>query len=175
MPTITKFLEFDAGHRLVNHEGKCARLHGHRYKVGITIKTRVLDKIGRAVDFGVVKQVVGGWIDENWDHNMLLNSDDPLLKMCAIMDAQERQRSRAIAECAPHSCSNLIFGGKTPYIFRGRNPTAEVIGEELLGISIQLLQKHMQETGGQVFKIRVWETPTCNADIFAREHFPDLT
>lgn len=52
MITVTRVLEFDAGHRVVNHESKCATLHGHRYKVEIVAAAPGLDSLGRVIDFG---------------------------------------------------------------------------------------------------------------------------
>lgn len=77
MITMTKRLEFDAGHRLMNHESKCRNLHGHRYAVEVTIAARgELDHAGRIVDFGEVKRVLGGWIDDNLDHGFIANAAD---------------------------------------------------------------------------------------------------
>ena len=68
------FLEhtFDAGHRIVGHKGKCARLHGHTYKAHIWCQGEVLYP-GFVVDFGDIKDLVN-----EWDHRMLLWADDPL-------------------------------------------------------------------------------------------------
>src|SRR5262245_52482042 len=74
----TRKLEFDAGHRVLGHGGKCRHLHGHRYVAEVTCYAEELDKLGFVVDFSVIKTVVGDWIDENFDHNMILNPKDPL-------------------------------------------------------------------------------------------------
>ncbi|MFO0880229.1 MAG: 6-carboxytetrahydropterin synthase [Gemmataceae bacterium] len=79
MFSVTRELHFCYGHRLLDYNGKCRYLHGHNGKAVITLSTRDLDRLGMVVDFGVLKQVVGGWIDENLDHRMLLHRDDPLL------------------------------------------------------------------------------------------------
>lgn len=78
MITMTKRIEFDAGHRLMNHESKCRNLHGHRYAVEVTIAMpdRGLDIAGRIVDFGEVKRILGGWIDDNLDHGFIANAAD---------------------------------------------------------------------------------------------------
>ena len=84
MLEITKKIEFDYGHRVLGHEGKCCYLHGHRGVAEVTVcavDDGGVDDLGRVVDFGVVKEVIGGWIDEKWDHNFLLHKDDPL---CAL-------------------------------------------------------------------------------------------
>jgi len=65
---------FDAGHRIVGHKGKCARLHGHTYKVEVAIRGQVHDP-GFVVDFGDVKDLIN-----LWDHRLLLWNSDPLHK-----------------------------------------------------------------------------------------------
>ena len=69
---ISLTMTFDAGHRIVGHKGKCARLHGHTYKVHILCQGKVKDP-GFVVDFGDIKDLVN-----EWDHQMLLWIDDPL-------------------------------------------------------------------------------------------------
>jgi len=136
---ITRKIEFDAGHRLIGHESKCAHLHGHRYVAEITVEAPGLDKVGRVVDFSVIKDKVGGWIDEHWDHNMLLNKEDPLLDMPP---------------------TSTIWNGKPPYIF-DCNPTAENMAEVLSTTARTLLDKGPLI----VVHIRLYETPNCWVDL----------
>lgn len=76
---ITKRLEIDAGHRLCNHESKCSNLHGHRYAIEVTCELLGdLDRIGRVVDFSVIKAVFGKWLDDNVDHAFIVHDIDPL-------------------------------------------------------------------------------------------------
>jgi len=62
----------------MNHDGLCANLHGHRYFAEVTVEASddELDDVGRVVDFSVVKEKVGGWLDEHWDHATILNEAD---------------------------------------------------------------------------------------------------
>lgn len=150
--TITRRLAFDAGHRVVGHEGKCANLHGHRYVADIVVTAKGLDTLGRVIDFSVVKRLVGGWVDEQWDHNMLLNSLDPLFEV--------------ITEAGATGSRNPIrrsFGPKIPYTFNAENPTAEVIAKELFRKSVELLEGSKIS----VVSVRIWETPNCWADFSA--------
>jgi 6-pyruvoyltetrahydropterin/6-carboxytetrahydropterin synthase len=73
---ISVELTFDAGHRIVGHKGKCARLHGHTYKVHIQANSDGLRGPGFVVDFGDIKDLV-----YRWDHKMLLWEQDPLWTM----------------------------------------------------------------------------------------------
>lgn len=78
MITCTRRIEIDAGHRLLNHESKCAHLHGHRYGFDITVTAAALDSVGRVLDFGCIKEVLGTWLDETWDHAFIVQQGDPL-------------------------------------------------------------------------------------------------
>ena len=77
MITCTRRIEWDAMHRIPLHESKCRAFHGHRYAAEITCHVPQLDALGRVIDFGVVKQTVGGWVDAHWDHTAILMRDDP--------------------------------------------------------------------------------------------------
>ena len=76
---VTREIRFCYGHRLLNYDGKCRHLHGHNGRAVITLETTTLDPLGMVVDFSKIKRSVGGWIDENLDHRMLLHKDDPIL------------------------------------------------------------------------------------------------
>jgi 6-pyruvoyltetrahydropterin/6-carboxytetrahydropterin synthase len=137
MITCTRILEFDAAHRVANHESKCATLHGHRYKVEITAEGE-LDSIGRVIDFSVLKQKIGTWLDEKWDHTTLVWQED-LETLMALLAMPRRKE--------PYECTF--------------NPTAENMADHLLRDICPIL---LQSTGVRVIKIRLWETPNCYAD-----------
>jgi 6-pyruvoyltetrahydropterin/6-carboxytetrahydropterin synthase len=81
MYCVTRELTFCYGHRLLNYDGKCKHLHGHNGRAVITLAAESLDRLGMVLDFSDLKRIVGGWIDENLDHKMLLHQDDPALPM----------------------------------------------------------------------------------------------
>lgn len=135
MITVTRLLEFDAGHRVHNHESKCATLHGHRYKVEVEASADALDSLGRIIDFSVIKSKLGTWLDENWDHKTLLFKDD--------------ERTIVGVTMSP---------GKPPVILPF-NPTAENMAAYLLKLANQLFISD----GIRVDSITVWETPNCKA------------
>jgi 6-pyruvoyltetrahydropterin/6-carboxytetrahydropterin synthase len=85
MHTVTRELTFCYGHRLLNYDGKCRHLHGHNGRAVITLASDRLDDLGMVVDFSRLKQVIGGWIDAELDHKMLLHRDDPALPMLRQM------------------------------------------------------------------------------------------
>ena len=76
---VSREIHFSYGHRLLNYEGKCARLHGHNAKVVIEASSQKLNDLGMVIDFYEIRRMIGSWIDENLDHKMILSSKDPLV------------------------------------------------------------------------------------------------
>jgi 6-pyruvoyltetrahydropterin/6-carboxytetrahydropterin synthase len=139
MITITRRLEFDAGHRIMRHESKCRHPHGHRYALEVACQAPELDGCGRVIDFGKIKDLVGGWVDDNLDHAFLVcERDDVMLRMLETgEDGVPFRHFRLAAE-----------------------PTAESLAELLLGKCRELLAPfHIS-----VVRVRVYETPNCWAD-----------
>jgi 6-pyruvoyltetrahydropterin/6-carboxytetrahydropterin synthase len=76
---ITVEQTFAAGHALRNYKGKCENVHGHNYRVRVTIEGEQLDSTGLLVDFVDVKRLMGGAI-EYLDHRFI-NDLDPFDKI----------------------------------------------------------------------------------------------
>lgn len=113
MTTCMRKIEWDAAHRLVNHESLCAHLHGHRYVAEIECEAP-LDDLGRVVDFSEIKSKVGKFVVEQWDHASILNvADEKLIALC-------RENNWRV------------------YLMQS-NPTAENIAAELLRVAQSLL------------------------------------
>jgi 6-pyruvoyltetrahydropterin/6-carboxytetrahydropterin synthase len=70
MYTLTVTTDFSASHIIPGHPGKCARLHGHNWKVEISVQSQVLDELGMAVDFADIKAQAKSVIEEV-DHRHL--------------------------------------------------------------------------------------------------------
>lgn len=62
--------EFDAAHYLRGYQGRCERLHGHRYRVMAHITAEKLDKTGMAFDFTMLKKILQEAL-EKYDHRCL--------------------------------------------------------------------------------------------------------
>jgi len=78
---VTREIDFCYGHRLLNYDGKCKYLHGHNGRAVIVLESEELDHRGMVLDFSDIKRVVSGWIDDNLDHRMILNREDPARAM----------------------------------------------------------------------------------------------
>lgn len=136
--SISRKLEFDAAHRVVGHEGKCKYLHGHRYVLEAEFSAKHLDEIGRVVDFSVIKDKLGLWIDENWDHNTILWSQDKKLG----------------SDIAKHT-------KKKPF-YLPNNPTAENMALYLRDEVCPLLFKDEFIT---CMRLTLHETPNCKVTL----------
>ena len=61
---------FAGAHNLRGYDGECERLHGHNWKVEVTLKSKELDKLGMVIDFKVVKKILEE-ILSRFDHSYL--------------------------------------------------------------------------------------------------------
>ncbi len=139
METCSRKIHFCYGHRVMNHESKCATLHGHNGNLWIHARPlQGLDEIGRVVDFSVLKEKIGSWVDEHWDHTTILFKDD--VDTCKLV------------EQAP--------GFKKPFILP-TNPTAENMANYLLR---EICPKLLTEYKIEVFKVTLYETENCFAE-----------
>lgn len=135
MITATRFHDFSAGHRVYGHESKCAHLHGHNYRIHFTCGAPQLDEVGRVIDFGVMKEKLCMWLEENWDHKFLLWQEDPWARNLELIDID----------------GTVIL----PF-----NPTAENMARflgEIMG------PKLLENTGVILVKVDVEETFKCKA------------
>lgn len=142
--SCTRRFQIDTGHRVLGHESKCRVPHGHTYLIDVTCQAQKLDKLGRIIDFGQIKEIVGGWLDHHWDHNSIYHKDDPYLQL--------------IDKAAD---ALFICGGKLPYVL-DRNPTAENLAEHLWRKVNELFFMH--NINIMCSHIRIYETPNCWAD-----------
>ncbi len=67
---VSKEFKFDAAHNLTKYHGKCEKLHGHTYKLRITIKGE-LDSEGMVYDFSELKKIVNEEVVSKLDHTYL--------------------------------------------------------------------------------------------------------
>ncbi|MCW4024750.1 MAG: 6-carboxytetrahydropterin synthase QueD [Candidatus Bathyarchaeota archaeon] len=68
-------VEFDAAHKLIGYNGKCANLHGHTWRVEVFVRGDQLDDIGIVIDYNVLKQKLED-ITEKLDHSCLNDNSE---------------------------------------------------------------------------------------------------
>ncbi|WP_049911455.1 6-pyruvoyl trahydropterin synthase family protein [Halorubrum lipolyticum] len=66
-------IRISSGHRILHHDGKCSRPHGHNYEITVQV-TGELTEEGWVVDKGDVTDVI-----DAWDHRFLVEEGDPLV------------------------------------------------------------------------------------------------
>jgi 6-pyruvoyltetrahydropterin/6-carboxytetrahydropterin synthase len=71
---IYKEEHIDTSHRLLHYIGKCANLHGHRWKVEVWIEGEPDPVTQILVDYNLIKKVI-----DKFDHQIILNKDDPMV------------------------------------------------------------------------------------------------
>ena len=139
--TVMRQVKFCAGHRLMGHEGKCANLHGHNYTAQFFVTGSEVDECGRVVDFSVINRLFKGWIDENWDHGMLIWENDT-------------EALAAIRQMTKHRLFVMPC-----------NPTAENMAAYLLTQVAPGLVSQIEDYDVEVSKVVIWETENSCAEV----------
>lgn len=138
MTTAVRRIQFCAGHRVWKHEHRCANLHGHNYVAFVHAEAEHLDALGRVIDFSVLKEKIGGWIDVNWDHGFICHRDD----------VEAMQAMKAIP-------SQKVFAMEA-------NPTAEHLADYLLRV---VGPAQLNGSGVRLVRVVLWETENCYAEV----------
>lgn len=81
------FTGLSCAHRRWQHEGHCAQVHGYDRTVTIEFGAKQRDQNGFVMDFGALKPVKA-WLESQFDHTLLLDSDDPLLPDFRILESK---------------------------------------------------------------------------------------
>lgn len=85
MYRVTQEIDFCYGHRLLDYNGKCRHLHGHNGRAVIVLEGEDLCDRGMLVDFSDIKRELRTWIDETFDHRMVLCERDPAIPALQAM------------------------------------------------------------------------------------------
>ncbi len=144
MESCARKIHFCYGHRLMGHEDKCVTLHGHNGVVWIhAVPIDGLDPLGRVLDFSLLKNKVGRWIDKHWDHTMIINEDDQ--EMITLLQTVSQY--------------------KPIFTIKG-NPTAENMAKYILR---EVCPQVLKGCGIYVKKVVFYETENCFAEITLEE------
>ncbi len=90
---ITKQFSFETGHALFGYDGKCKNVHGHSYKLSVTvIGIPILDsnnvKFGMVIDFTDLKTIVKEEIVDNFDHATVFNQNTPHVELAKELSSR---------------------------------------------------------------------------------------
>lgn len=145
MVTITKTIEWDMGHRVPNHKSKCRNLHGHRYRMELTLAGEINatsgdSSEGMVFDFGDIKRLMTEKIHDVLDHGFMIYERDEIL--VRFFDSVKEQNFRML---------------QVPFI-----PTAENIARWCY---VQLADSFPGAVG--IVSVRIYETPNSWAEYIA--------
>ena len=152
---ISRAFHIDVGHRVYGHESKCAHLHGHRYVITVTLRSRSLDDLGRVVDFGDLVSSIGEWLLTNWDHGLVLFAEDPFVELFACPAIQS-----PVSDQHPVLREQL---SRQKMFILPTNPTAENMAQYLMD---EVVPELIRWSGVFCSKVVVQETPNCNATAY---------
>lgn len=144
---ITKQFTFETGHALYGHDGKCKNIHGHSYKLSVTIFGKPLgdsksSKFGMIMDFSDLKKIVKEEIINPLDHATIFNKNTPHLQLANNLKS---------------------IGHKVVLV--DYQPTSEML-------VIDFAKKIKKRLPGdiQLFSLKLQETATCFAEWYASDN-----
>ncbi|HAN09625.1 MAG TPA: 6-carboxytetrahydropterin synthase QueD [Clostridiales bacterium] len=133
MVEITKEFTFDAAHMLEGHDGLCKNVHGHTYKLQVTLNGDLKKEVsseGMIIDFKDLKNMVKEYVIELFDHSFIYN----------IENEKEKEIGSFLESKGLKTCS-----------IKGRSTC-----ENLVGVIFHKLNINNEN----ISSIRLWETPT---------------
>lgn len=141
---ITRRLEFDAGHRIPDHNSQCRNLHGHRYAIEITLIGDIIGKRGDSangmvMDFSEVKALAKTHLVDVWDHAFLVYAGDTVVRQ--FLESLPDHKT-VVIDCIPTA-------------------------ENLAALAFNILGAVYLDTYGnhlRLERVRLFETPNCWAD-----------
>ena len=103
---ITKQFNFETGHALYGYDGKCKNVHGHSYKLNVTVIGQPIDdadhvKFGMVIDFGDLKKIVKEEIVGKFDHATVFNKNTPHAELAK--ELQKRDHNVILVDYQPTS------------------------------------------------------------------------
>lgn len=103
---ITKQFSFETGHALYGYDGKCKNVHGHSYKLSVTVSGSPISdtnnvKYGMVIDFGDLKKIVNEEIVDVFDHATVFNKNTPHVELA--MELKKRGHHVLLVDYQPTS------------------------------------------------------------------------
>jgi len=108
---LTKAFTFETAHALHGYDGKCKNIHGHSYKLFVTVKGIPSEdindvKLGMVMDFGDLKKIINKEVVNIFDHAILLNQNSPHK---ALGDKLIAEGHHVVFTDYQPSCENMIL------------------------------------------------------------------
>jgi len=143
---VTKEFGFEMAHALWNYDGPCRNVHGHSYRLYVTvigepINSQTDPKHGMVIDFGDLKKIVKTTIINKFDHSVVISKEAP---HHLLQNIEQMFEKYDVMEYQP-TCENLVVD------FAGR--LMEKLPENL-----------------KLFSLRLVETNTSYAEWYAEDN-----
>lgn len=108
---ITKQFSFETGHALFGYDGKCRNVHGHSYKLSVTVIGQPITemgavKLGMVIDFSDLKKIVKEEVVDVFDHATVFNKNTPHIELAK--ELMDRGHSVILADYQPTS-ENMVI------------------------------------------------------------------
>lgn len=108
---ITKQFSFETGHALFGYDGKCRNVHGHSYKLSVTVIGEPITeqgavKLGMVIDFSDLKKIVKEEVVDVFDHATVFNKNTPHVELAK--ELMDRGHSVILADYQPTS-ENMVI------------------------------------------------------------------
>ena len=143
---VTKEFGFEMAHALWNYDGPCRNVHGHSYRLYVTvigepINSQTDPKHGMVIDFGDLKKIVKTTIINKFDHSVVISKE------------------------APHHLLQNIEQMFEKYDVMDYQPTCENLVVDFAGRLMEKLPEHLK-----LFSLRLVETDTSYAEWYAEDN-----
>jgi 6-pyruvoyltetrahydropterin/6-carboxytetrahydropterin synthase len=145
---ITKEFSFEMSHMLDGYDGACSQIHGHSYRMFVTVKGEPVGdvsnpKFGMVMDFGALKQIVGSLIIGRYDHSFVIRATE---HNAELIEALKQRFTRIIVSDYQPTCENMA------------THFAEMIRREL-------------PAGVELYSLKLYETATSFAEWYASDNY----
>lgn len=144
---LTKEFSFEMAHALEGYDGACSQIHGHSYRLFVTVKGSPTQephnpKLGMVMDFGVLKQIVNRLIVDKFDHALVVRRTAANEALVGVL---KENFERIITTDYQPTCENMIS-----------DFAVRIMAELPEGVSLHSLRMH--------------ETATSFAEWFAEDN-----
>ena len=111
MTTVTKTVRFDAAHILTNHQGLCKNLHGHTYRVDVSVAQADGAGGDMVIDFKDLKRIATETICDRFDHAFVYNTESAGEREIAAVVERHGMRTVAIPfRSTAENLAKMFFG-----------------------------------------------------------------
>ena len=145
---LTKEFTFEAAHSLEGYDGLCREIHGHSYRLFVTVKgepesNEASPKLGMVMDFGILKRIVNEQIVERLDHSFMMRRTPEAEE---VADVLSYRFSKVVMTDYQPTCENMLAD----------------FAERLLGALPEEIE---------LYSLSLHETATSYAEWFASDNF----